>query len=139
MNQAKTGRAGELIAAGVIEGLGCRSVLCQQENFDILLVRGDKFYRCEVKTSKKPVNHRAHQRYQFNTSTGSKTKLPVNPEHADIICLVALDIRRCYFINAKTHRATRANVNSVKMENNDERAQFDGILAQIDEAKNGLE
>lgn len=139
MNETKTGRAGELIAAGVIEGLGCRSVLCQQENFDMLLVRGDRFYRCEVKTSKKPVKHRSHQRYEFNTCTGSRNKLPINPDHTDIICLVALDIRKCYFISAKKHRAVRVNVNAVKMANNDESAQIDEVLAQIDEAKNGLE
>jgi hypothetical protein len=139
MNEVKTGRAGELIAAGVIEGLGCRSVLCQQENFDMLIVRGDKFYRCEVKTSKKPVPHRAHHRYEFNTSTGSRSKAPINADHVDIICLVALDTRKCYFINAKKHRVTRANVNAAKMAENDERVQFDQILAQIDGAKNGLE
>jgi len=132
MNEVKTGRAGELIAAGVIEGLGCRAVLCQQQNFDILVVRDDKFYRCEVKTASRPKKHGSMTRYEFGTATGSKVKKPINSDQVDIICLVALDARKCYFIKAKGHSATRANVGVVKMLANDEQTQLVDVLAQID-------
>ena len=35
------------------------------------------------------------------TSTGSKTKTAVSSKNCDIVCLVALDIRRCYFLAAQ--------------------------------------
>lgn len=139
MNETKTGRAGELLAAGMIEGFGCRAILCQQENFDMLIVRDGEFYRCEVKTASRPNHHRSHFRYSYSTCTGSKEKKPINPNHVDIICLVALDVRKCYFIRAKDHRAVRVNVSETRMLDNDEQTQLYEVLERIDGEKNGLE
>ena len=46
------GRAGELLASGIIESMGYKTVLCQQASFDMLLMRDDDtHYRVEVKTT----------------------------------------------------------------------------------------
>lgn len=136
----KTGRAGELIAAGVIENLGHRAILCQQQDFDLLIMRDTgQHYRCEIKTSSKPTidkkNARCKPRYRWATARGSKSKMRLDPSAVDVLCLVALDVRRVYFRPVFRHRTVRMNLDIATMLENDELKQLDETLKQIDERR----
>jgi hypothetical protein len=133
----KTGRAGELIAAGVVETVGHRAILCQQQDFDLLIMSDyGQTYRCEVKTSSQPTvdkqNAKCKPRYRWSTARGSKAKVRLNPDAVDVLCLVALDIRRVYFKPVFRHRSVRTNLNISTMLDNDERIQLDKTLREID-------
>ena len=133
----KTGRAGELLAAGIIEQSGYRAILCQQQDFDLLVMAdGGKMYRCEVKTSSRPTidkkNAKCKPRYRWATARGSKAKLRLDPDAVDVLCLVALDIRRVYFRPVFQHRTVRLNLDISTMLDNDEVAQLARVLREID-------
>lgn len=133
------GRAGELMASGIIEALGYRTVLCQQASFDMLLLRNDDtHYRVEVKTTReckadprRPA--RLSRRYSWNTARGSGAKTKLDHSAVDLLCLVALDTRRCFFKPVFNHDVVRYNVSLDKLLAVDEQAQLDEALKQIDE------
>lgn len=133
----KTGRAGELLAAGIIEQSGYRAILCQQQDFDLLVMAdGGEMYRCEVKTSSRATidkkNAKCKPRYRWATARGSKAKLRLDPDAVDVLCLVALDIRRVYFRPVFQHRTVRLNLDISTMLDNDEVAQLARVLREID-------
>lgn len=135
------GRAGELLASGVIESLGYRTVLCQQASFDMLLMRNDDtHYRVEVKTTRKcnadPRRpSRLARRYSWNTARGSGAKTKLDPNAVDLLCLVALDTRRCYFKSVFNHDVVRYNISLDKLLAVDEQQQLDEVLKEIDERR----
>jgi len=95
------GKAGELLAMCVVEQLGYPTSHNPSKGFDACLFKDDGTpVRLEVKTSRASAEG-AGLRWKFQTSTGSKTKTAVSSENCDIVCLVALDIRRCYFLAAQ--------------------------------------
>ena len=105
-SEIQIGRAGELIASGVIEALGYRTVLCQQASFDMLLMRDDgTHYRVEVKTT---------------------SKAKGDPR------LVALDVRRVYFKPVFKHEVLRYNLTPEKILGVDELTQLNETLEDID-------
>lgn len=133
----KTGRAGELLAAGIIEQSGYRAILCQQQDFDLLVMAdGGEMYRCEVKTSSRATidkkNAKCKPRYRWATARGSKSKMRLDPDAVDVLCLVALDIRRVYFRPVFQHRTVRMNLDISTMLDNDEVAQLARVLREID-------
>ena len=133
----KTGRAGELLAAGIIEQSGYRAILCQQQDFDLLVMAdGGEMYRCEVKTSSRATidkkNAKCKPRYRWATARGSKSKMRLDPDAVDVLCLVALDIRRVYFRPVFQHRTVRLNLDISTMLDNDEVAQLARVLREID-------
>lgn len=133
----KTGRAGELLAAGIIEQSGYRAILCQQQDFDLLVMSdGGEMYRCEVKTSSRATIDRANSkyksRYRWSTARGTKSKMRLDPDAVDILCLVALDIRRVYFRPVFQHKTVRMNLDISTMLDNDEVAQLARVLREID-------
>lgn len=133
----KTGRAGELLAAGIIEQSGYRAILCQQQDFDLLVMAdGGEMYRCEVKTSSRATidkkNAKCKPRYRWATARGSKSKMRLDPDAVDVLCLVALDIRRVYFRPIFQHRTVRMNLDISTMLDNDEVAQLARVLREID-------
>ena len=136
--EVKTGRAGELIAAGVVEALGYRSVLCQQAGFDMLLMRDDaRHYRCEIKTRSVAVtdsNRKSSKilRYSWTTATGCGSKVKLKESAVDLLILVALDIRRCWFIPTFEHGIVRKHIRADVVADNDEKRQLDEALARID-------
>jgi len=131
-SEVQIGRAGELIASGVIEALGYRTVLCQQSSFDMLLLRDNEtHYRVEVKTTSRP-HGKPTSRYSWNTACGSKAKRPLDPSSVDLLCLVALDIRRCYFRAVFEHKVVRFNLPLETILLSDEKEQLDYALEQID-------
>ena len=135
------GRAGELLASGVIESLGYRTVLCQQASFDMLLMRNDDtHYRVEVKTTSKcnadPRRpSRLARRYSWNTARGSGAKTKLDPNAVDLLCLVALDTRRCYFKSVFNHDVVRYNISLDKLLAVNEQQQLDEVLKEIDERR----
>ena len=133
----KTGRAGELLAAGIIEQSGYRAILCQQQDFDLLVMaEGGEMYRCEVKTSSRATidkkNAKCKPRYRWATARGSRSKMRLDPDAVDVLCLVALDIRRVYFRPVFQHRTVRINLDISTMLDNDEVAQLARVLREID-------
>lgn len=133
----KTGRAGELLAAGIIEQSGYRAILCQQQDFDLLVMAdGGEMYRCEVKTSSRATidkkNAKCKPRYRWATARGSRSKMRLDPDAVDVLCLVALDIRRVYFRPVFQHRTVRLNLDISTMLDNDEVAQLARVLREID-------
>lgn len=135
-SEVQIGRAGELIASGIIEALGYRTVLCQQSSFDMLLLRDNEtHYRVEVKTTSRP-HGKPTSRYSWNTACGSKAKRPLDPSSVDLLCLVALDIRRCYFRAVFEHKVVRFNLPLETILLNDEKEQLDYALEQIDLRRN---
>jgi hypothetical protein len=133
----KTGRAGELLAAGIIEQSGYRAILCQQQDFDLLVMAdGGEMYRCEVKTSSRATidkkNAKCKPRYRWATARGSRSKMRLDPDAVDVLCLVALDIRRVYFRPVFQHRTVRINLDISTMLDNDEVAQLARVLREID-------
>ena len=135
MIEVQTGRAGELMACGIIEAMGYRTVLCQQRNFDAMIWVDDKFYRVEIKTATAPRVHKNGRRYEFGTATGSRKKVPIDPKQTDILCLLALDIRRCYFVAAYKQTTTRANILPAKMVGYSEAEQLAVAIALVDERR----
>lgn len=101
------GKAGELMAMCVVEQLGYQTTHNPSQGFDVCVFMPDGSpVRMEVKTTRGSADG-AGMRWKFITSTGSKTKTLINHKNCDIVCMVALDIRRCYFVAArdiiKTH------------------------------------
>lgn len=135
MIEVQTGRAGELMACGVIEALGYRTVLCQQRNFDAMIWVDNNFYRVEIKTATAPRAHGKSTRYEFGTATGSKTKTPIDPDQTDILCLLALDARKCYFIAACTHRVSRLNLPPVALREGCEAAQLADAIKIVNDRR----
>ena len=133
-NEVSIGRAGEFLVASIVESFGYRVVLCQQQGFDMLLIDGDDYYRCEIKATK-TLSKDKIKRYAFTTSTGSKPKRPIDHRDVDIISLVALDIRKCWFIKANESVKIRTNVGLERMINNDEAEQLSDIVKEL--KKNG--
>ena len=56
----------------------------------------------------------------------------LDPDAVDVLCLVALDIRRVYFRPVFQHRTVRLNFDISTMLDNDEVAQLARVLREID-------
>jgi len=104
------GRIGEYLAASVIEQQGWNCLFCPAEGFDLVATYNDRFLRVQVKATMSP--DRARNSYRFTCSTGSKNKRLLLPTSADIIALVAINIRRVYFMPVKNLKsiAIRKNI-----------------------------
>ena len=139
------GRAGELLASGIIESMGYKTVLCQQENFDMLLLRDDDtHYRVEVKTTMeakgdpRKANGRA-TRYSWNTASGSGSKNRLNAASVDLLCLVAMDVRKVYFKPVLNHDVVRYNRTPKQMSEVQESEQLAQALDEIDSWRSRLD
>lgn len=140
IHEISVGRAGELLACGIIEAMGYRTVLCQQRSFDVLLMDDDvHHYRVEVKTcsTERQDRNRRAKRYSFTTATGSGAKTSLNPDAVDILCLVALDIRKVYFMAVADCPAVRTNRTKEVFMENDEAGQLAEVIKRVEELKCG--
>jgi hypothetical protein len=92
-NAHQIGRVGELLAQSVLEQY-VKTARVNHDGFDLLIFddQGES-YRVEVKSASKSAEDAGH-RYKFMTSSGSKSKSAITPEDTDLVCYVALDIRR---------------------------------------------
>ena len=89
------GRAGDFIAAAALSRMGVQNVISQQPGFD-LVAFVPKPVRIEVKSASKPASEN-RRRYSFITSRGTKKKIRLSSEIADVVCLVALPERCALF------------------------------------------
>lgn len=87
------GKAGEYLALSVFHQHHYQCSLVNLEGCDIVLWADDDGtpFRVEVKAASEAIGK---GRYKFMTSKGSKSKRAVNSDDADLICYVALDIRK---------------------------------------------
>jgi hypothetical protein len=94
-NAVQLGRIGELIAEAVFEEAGYKCCRVNHEGFDLLIFDDDgESYRVEVKSAS-TCQGASGQRYKFMTSKGSKSKRLINSDDTDLVCFVALPLRRC--------------------------------------------
>lgn len=94
-NAVQLGRIGELIAEAVFEEASYKCCRVNHEGFDLLIFDDDgESYRVEVKSASVPQGE-SGQRYKFMTSKGSKSKRIINSDDTDLVCFVALPLRRC--------------------------------------------
>jgi hypothetical protein len=135
-NEMSIGRAGELLAASIVETFGYRTALCQQQGLDMILIDGNDYYKCEVKATKTLSKDKV-KRYAFTTSTGTNPKRPIDHNDVDIICLVALDVRKCWFIKANKDVKIRTNVGFERMVNNEEAEQLNRVIEDLRSEKCG--
>lgn len=91
MRACQIGRIGELLAQAVFEENGYKTARVNHEGFDLLVFDDDgEPIRVEVKSAS-----RAYEKsYKFATASGSKAKKLLSPNDCDIVCMVALDLRR---------------------------------------------
>ena len=99
------GKCGELIAEAVFEENLYKSCRVNQEGFDLIIFDEDEPFRVEVKTSS-VVDGRS---YCFMTSKGSGSKQPYTTDNVDLMCFVALDLRRIVVkcVSSVTQKRTR--------------------------------
>jgi hypothetical protein len=88
------GAAGEHLAMSAFKALEYQCALANLEGTDIILFDDDNTpLRVEVKTATGPRKDTG-KAWAFMTSKGSKTKRQITTDDADLICYVALDLRR---------------------------------------------
>lgn len=88
------GAAGEHLAMSAFKALEYRCALANLEGTDIILFDDDnRPLKIEVKTATGPRSDTSNT-WAFMTSKGSKTKRQITTDDADLICYVALDLRR---------------------------------------------
>lgn len=89
------GRVGELISEAMFEENGMKCCRVNHEGFDLLVFDDDgESYRVEVKSAS-TAQGAGETRYKFMTSRGSKSKNIISKDETDLICYVALPLRRC--------------------------------------------
>tara|TARA_R100000655_G_scaffold18448_1_gene38826 strand:- start:3225 stop:3620 length:396 start_codon:yes stop_codon:yes gene_type:complete len=95
------GQAGEYLVASVFYEMGVQCVVAPTQGFDLVAFDNGEVYRVEVKTASK--NYAIKKSlFSFSTSRGSKSKKRISAETCDVLALVALPLRRVFFINTKT-------------------------------------
>ena len=90
----RVGAAGEYLAAAIITTLGWTATPCNADGFDLIAVQGGRTVRVQVKAAQRPATRYS---YHFRASV-SKPKRPMTIEDCDILCCVALDARRAFFV-----------------------------------------
>lgn len=101
------GKAGEHIAMSAFTQYDYKCALANLEACDIILFDDDGTpLRVEVKAASE--TQQGGQRYRFMTCKGSKTKRMISTDDADLICYVALDMRRICVrpMTSVTHKRT---------------------------------
>jgi hypothetical protein len=112
VGETTKGLAAEYIAAASLLSLGLRVAMAAQDRVDLVAWDDDRFYRIQVKSSSLKFMPQRNPGYHFNLASGSKKKTLPKVSDYDIICLVAIDDRRCSFyateqINQFTKRMSR--------------------------------
>ncbi len=90
------GRAGDFIAAAALSRMGVQNVISNQAGFDLVAFVPQPM-RIEVKTASKTTLDQKNV-FRFQTSRGSKRKIMLNSQAADVVCLVSLTHRCCVFL-----------------------------------------
>ena len=100
-SEVVVGQAGEYLVASVFYEMGVQCVVAPTQGFDLVAFDNGEVYRVEVKTASK--NYAIKKSlYSFSTSRGSKSKKRISAETCDVLALVALPLRRVFFISTAT-------------------------------------
>ena len=112
VHETAIGQAGEWIAAAALIELGVQVMVSPTSGADLPAYQGERFWRVEVKSTKKPESGEKNV-YRFNTTRGSAKKQPIDSYECDIVALVSLEKRRVFFRHIKsiTSKSTRLSVN----------------------------
>lgn len=135
-NAIQLGRAGELMAMAAFEMAGLKVVMVNQQGFDLMAFDEDGHgYRVEVKSCSHSTGQEVVS-YKFMTSSGSKSKKLLNIEDADIVCCVALDMKRMVVRCASTFPQKRT---TIKMDefNEPETLQIQRAIKTVRSRKDG--
>lgn len=100
MSAITTGRIGEYIAAAVCELHGWKTAISPAAGFDMIVTKGDKVYRCQVKASTfhTPDGHRYKDgKLQWHFGIGSDKRHPTILDY-DFAACVSIPQRRCHFV-----------------------------------------
>lgn len=77
---------------------GYQAIMMEQGNdYDLLIVNGDRFIRLQVKSSAR-IDESRGKSYKFNIGKGSSSKVPYSAKCIDGFALVALDQERVLFM-----------------------------------------
>jgi hypothetical protein len=102
---------GEHIAAAAIIKAGYRCNIVNSQGYDILLFHDRDIYRVEVKSTTKPKayakHHKNYKPYSYYVSRGSRSKRLISVDDADIVALVANDIKAVIFLPVKSLKVAR--------------------------------
>lgn len=77
--------------------LGWRVSLAQQDKIDILTWQDDEYIRIQVRSSTIRTGDRRKPHYGFHNTFGSKEKHFPKITDYDIVCYVAIELRKCIF------------------------------------------
>ena len=102
---------GEHLAAAAIISAGYRCNIVNSQGYDILMFDDKDVYRVEVKSATKPKGHTKHHKnykpYSYYVSRGSRSKRLISSNDADIVALVANDIKSVMFLPVKSIKVAR--------------------------------
>ena len=127
------GRQGVYIACASLEAIGASASIVEQDGFDVVAVYKGQIYRVEVKgTTKMNAN-----KYPFMTSKGGVKRM-INADECDIVALVDIVGRRCYYMPAK--KVAHIKTSLYDHEFTDEFLLFTNSVKLVNEEReNGLE
>lgn len=133
-NAVQLGRIGELIAEAVFEEAGFKCCRVNQEGFDLIIFDddGDSF-RVEVKSASTSQGTGGN-RYKFMTSKGSKSKRIIDSNDTDLVCFVALPLRRCVIRCVTTVELKRTTLRTTDFDE-PEAVQIRKALAKVRKRK----
>lgn len=133
-NAVQLGRIGELIAEAVFEEAGYKCCRVNHEGFDLIIFDDDgQSFRVEVKSASSSAEGRGH-RYKFMTSKGSKSKRVINTDDTDLVCFVALPLRRCVIRCVTTVELKRTTLRAEDFDES-EAAQIRKALTKVRKRK----
>jgi hypothetical protein len=133
-NAVQLGRIGELIAEAVFEEAGYKCCRVNHEGFDLLIFDDDgESFRVEVKSASTSQGA-SGQRYKFMTSKGSKSKRVIDSKDTDLVCFVALPLRRCVIRCVTTVELKRTTLRTTDFDE-PEAAQIRKALAKVRKRK----
>jgi len=109
--EQSVGLLGELLVTGALVRLGF-TVLTPilPESYDMFVIsKKGRASRLQVKSTQKPVKHRAATRYSFTAKRGNGAN-NYSKQHADFLVFVALDNGSCWIIPTAPNLPLRFNI-----------------------------
>ena len=99
------------MAAAAIISAGYRCNIVGSQGYDIVMFDDKDIYRVEVKSATKPKtqtkHHKVYKPYNYYVSRRSRTKRLISSNDADIVALVANDIKAVMFLPVKSVKVAR--------------------------------
>jgi hypothetical protein len=95
MSAITVGRIGEYIAAAVLEMYQWQTVIAPQAGFDIIVSRGQRMWRCQVKASS--FHSDRPDKLQWHFGIGGDKRLPSIKDY-DFAAMVSVPHRRVFFM-----------------------------------------